>query len=249
MPASHALVFVGTAGWNIPRAHRERFPAEGSQLQRYAARLNAVEINTSFYRSHAPAIYERWAAAVPAAFRFAVKVPKTITHERGLLRARDPLHQFLDEIAGLGRRLGPLLVQLPPSLVFDPRIAGRFFDVLRRRHGLPVVCEPRHATWMSAAAERLLARFEIARVAADPPRVSGLERPGGWSGITYFRWHGSPRPYFSPYSSARLTALAEEIVVQRSETWCIFDNTGSGAAAGNALELRQTLDQSTFGAS
>ena len=232
------MIHVGTAGWNIPRAHRHRFPASGSGLQRYAARLNAAEINTSFYRPHAVATYERWAAAVPADFRFSVKIPKLITHERGLTRAREPLGRFLAEIAGLGSRLGPLLVQLPPSHQFDVRRVGRFFELLRARHEGPVVCEPRHASWTTKAADALLVRFRVARVAADPPRAAGLESPGGWSGVVYYRWHGSPRPYFSPYSMEQLRALVVKLSECASDAWCVFDNTGSGSAAGNALDLR-----------
>jgi len=229
--------YIGTAGWNIPRAHRDAFASTGSQLERYASRLNAAEINTSFYRSHARAIYERWAAAVPRDFRFAVKIPKLITHERALARCRDPLTQFLDEVSGLGPKLGPLLVQLPPSFAFDARHVGRFFELMRRSHDGAIVCEPRHATWTVDAATGLLERFEIARVAADPPRAPGLGEPGGWTGLVYYRWHGSPRPYFSPYSSTALRALASRIATCRADVWCVFDNTGSGAAAGNALEL------------
>jgi len=131
------MIYVGSAGWNIPRAHKARFPDEGSQLQRYAARLNAAEINTSFYRPHAPDTYARWAAAVPRSFRFAVKMPKTISHERALLRSREPLERFLQEIAGLGRALGPLLLQLPPSHAFHARRVGRFLELLRARHEGP----------------------------------------------------------------------------------------------------------------
>jgi uncharacterized protein YecE (DUF72 family) len=232
------VVYIGSAGWNIPRAHKERFPAEGSGLQRYSARLNAAEINTSFYRPHAPAIYERWAAAVPAGFRFSVKIPKVITHERALLRAREPLDRFLGEIAGLGRKLGPLLIQLPPSHAFEPRRTARFFELLRGRHEGVVVCEPRHQTWTSDAATRLFVKFRIARVAADPPRAAGLEAPGGWRGLIYYRWHGSPRPYFSPYSAEQLADLAVKLSGEQVRSWCIFDNTGSGSAAGNALDLR-----------
>jgi uncharacterized protein YecE (DUF72 family) len=235
------MIRVGTAGWNIPRASRARFPEEGSQLQRYAARLNAAEINTSFYRPHSPDTYARWAAAVPRHFRFAVKIPKTITHERGLTRSREPLERFLHEIAGLGARLGPLLLQLPPSHVFDPRRVGRFLDLLRTRHAGPVVCEPRHESWTTEAATRLLVRFRVARVAADPPRAAGLESPGGWPGLIYFRWHGSPRQYFSSYSAERLDALAVTLDAARANAWCIFDNTGSGSAAANALDLRERL--------
>jgi uncharacterized protein YecE (DUF72 family) len=234
--------YVGSAGWNIPRIHRDRFAPDGSQLQRYASRLNAAEINSSFYRPHAATTYERWASAVPAAFRFAVKIPKRITHEHALLRAREPLEQFLDEIAGLGAKLGPLLLQLPPSFAFDSRRVGRFLQLLRARHGGFVVCEPRHATWTMPAAVRLLDDFEVARVAADPPRASGLDVPGGWTGIAYYRWHGSPRPYFSPYAPADLDRLAADVrAIGAPQTWCVFDNTGSGSAAGNALDLMSRL--------
>lgn len=235
------MIYVGSAGWNIPRAHKARFPDQGSQLQRYSSRLNAAEINTSFYRPHAAATYARWAASVPAGFRFAVKIPKVITHERGLARAREPLERFLGEIAGLASRLGPLLLQLPPKYAFDARRVGRFLELLRDRHDGPVVCEPRHATWTSSGAVRLLTKFHVARVAADPPRVAGLETPGGWPGVIYYRWHGSPRPYFSSYSGEQLRDLAVKLSEAAVDAWCIFDNTGSGSAAGNALDLRARL--------
>ena len=231
--------YIGTAGWNVPRAHRERFPAHGTQLERYAARLTGVEINSSFYRPHAAATYEKWASAVPSAFRFSVKMPKMISHERLLSRSREPLERFLEEITGLGDKLGPLLLQLPPSFAFDARRVGRFLDLLRSRHKGAVVAEPRHASWVSDAAGRMLEKFEVARVAADPPRAAGLSEPGGWRGQSYYRWHGSPRPYFSSYSGEVLTKLAGDIREAPSggDVWCILDNTGSGAAAGNALDL------------
>ena len=235
------MIYAGSAGWNIPRVHRARFSTEGSQLQRYASRLNAAEINTSFYRPHAAATYERWAAAVPAGFRFSVKMPKVISHERGLMRSREPLERFLDEIAGLGSTLGPLLLQLPPKYAFETRRVGRFLELLRDRHEGPVVCEPRHATWATDAATKLLTRFRIARVAADPPRVPGLDAPAAWPGIIYYRWHGSPRPYFSSYSMEQLAALAVKLSAETVDSWCIFDNTGSGSAAGNAIDLLERL--------
>ena len=81
-------------------------------------------------------------------------------------------------------------------------------------------------------------KFQVARVAADPPRAAELDAPGGWPGLVYFRWHGSPRPYFSPYSAEQLDDLSVKLTRAGVPAWCIFDNTGSGAAAGNALDLR-----------
>jgi uncharacterized protein YecE (DUF72 family) len=230
-------LYIGTAGWNIPRAHKERFPPAGSQLERFGSCLNAAEINTSFYRPHASSTYERWAASVPDGFRFAVKIPKLISHERLLLRAKEPLARFLDESSGLGLKRGPLLLQLPPSFQFDAVRVGRFLELARKLYAGGMVCEPRHVTWTTAAAHELLLNFKIARVAADPPRAPGLCDPAGWARLVYYRWHGSPRPYFSCYTSGDLTRLAERIRGGTAETWCIFDNTGSGSAAGNALEL------------
>ena len=109
------MIRIGTAGWTIPRRHAEHFPADGSGLERYASRFNAAEINSTFYRSHRPQTYARWTAAVPEDFRFAVKMPKAITHERRLIDVTDLLNRFAEEISLLGPKLGPVLIQLPPQ--------------------------------------------------------------------------------------------------------------------------------------
>ena len=242
--AVHVSLVVGTAGWSLPRAEQPRFPGEGTHLERYARVLRGAEINASFYRSLRPALYAKWAAAVPADFRFAVKVPKSVTHERRLLDCEEPLAVFLDEVASLGGKLGPLLVQLPPSLEYDPNLAGAFFEVLRALHDGPVAFEPRHATWFSTDAAVLLDEYAVARVAADPARVPEAAVPGGWRDLAYFRLHGSPRVYWSRYDDAWLDALAAQVIdatrVAR-EVWCIFDNTASGAALPNALQLLERL--------
>jgi uncharacterized protein YecE (DUF72 family) len=104
-------VYIGTAGWSIPRAAAPQFTVAGSHLERYARVMPGAEINSSFHRPHAVRTYERWASATPDHFRFAVKVPRTITHDLKLRRAKAPLMQFLAETAGLGEKRGPLLVQ------------------------------------------------------------------------------------------------------------------------------------------
>jgi uncharacterized protein YecE (DUF72 family) len=237
-------VRIGTAGWSIPKRHADVFPAAGSHLERYAARLAAVEINSSFYRPHRPATYARWAAAVPHSFRFAVKVPREITHARRLVAASEPLDRFLGEVAALGGKLGPVLVQLPPSLRFDAAIAVAFFADLRARFGGTVACEPRHRTWFEDDAAALLAFHRIARVAADPAVVPRAAEPGGWEGLIYHRRHGSPDVYRSAYAPASLAALARRLVTDAScadEVWCVFDNTAEGHAAGDALAVMDRL--------
>lgn len=239
-----ALVFAGTAGWSLPRAEQAHFPAGGTHLERYAQLLRGTEINASFYRSLRPALYARWASAVPSDFRFAVKVPKSVTHERRLLDCEEPLATFLDEVSSLGEKLGPLLVQLPPSLAYDASLAGAFFAVLRALHDGPVALEPRHASWFTADAAAQLAEHAIARVATDPARVPEAAVPGGSRDLVYFRLHGSPRVYWSRYDDASLGALTEQVAEatrDAAEVWCIFDNTASGAALPNVLDLLERL--------
>jgi uncharacterized protein YecE (DUF72 family) len=247
-------IFIGCAGWNVPREAAIQFPAEGTHLQRYAARFPAVEINSSFYRPHRRSTYEKWAASVPQNFRFSVKVPKSMTHEHRLEGASELLELFLDEVSGLGEKLGFLLVQLPPSLAFDAAIADEFFSMLGRRfHAISpaagptvpaIACEPRHPSWFLPEAEKLLLMHHITRVAADPAPVPAAARPASWRNSVYYRLHGSPRMYYSAYDETYLTALAmslkQETLAGR-QAWCIFDNTALGAATSNALSLLTLL--------
>ena len=245
-------LFVGTAGWTIPRQHAGLFPAlpedeTRSHLERYASRLRGVEINSSFHRPHRRATWERWAAATPDGFRFAVKAPKTVTHDAKLVDADGALRKFFEAVSALGGKLGPVLFQLPPKLAFDEAVAEKFFTTVRGLHPGAVVLEPRHASWFNDAADGLLRRFEVARVAADPPKGSeSAAVPGGWGGLRYWRLHGSPRTYYSNYEDEWLRAFAERMrtnakSIAAKETWVIFDNTTLGHAAANAVWLDEML--------
>jgi uncharacterized protein YecE (DUF72 family) len=233
-------LWVGTAGWSVPSRYAAEMPPGGSHLERYARSLNAAEINSSFYRPHQRKTYERWARSVPAGFRFSVKVPKAMTHEQTLVDCGALLDRFVAEVTGLGDKLGVLLVQLPPKLAFEKRVVDRFFRDLHQHIDVAVACEPRHASWFTPEISDWLAERRVARVAADPAPVTGGGEPGGWKGLAYFRWHGSPRIYYSDYDAAALARLSERLDAQRQQgipTWCILDNTALGAALGNALAL------------
>lgn len=160
-------------------------PSAGSHLERDAGHFGAVEINSSFHRPHRPATYARWAASVPDGFRFAVKLPKAITHVARLIDCEAAVADFPIETGGRGPALGVLLVQLPPSLAFDAVIARASFTLLERHTAVPVACEPRHPSWFAPDAGALLAGLKVARVAADPAIVPAAAEPGGWRGLAY----------------------------------------------------------------
>ena len=231
------MIRIGTAGWSIPKASAATFEGEGSHLERYARVLHCAEINSTFYRPPMASTWTKWAAAVPDGFQFAVKAPKAITHEAKLEGPPQLLREFLSGARRLGEALGPMLFQLPPKLEYDKRLATSFFDLLRSEYEGPVALEPRHATWFTPQVADLLRDCRVARVAADPARVPEAAVPGGFDGLVYYRLHGSPRMYYSAYSGEYLDALAASIAGR--DAWVIFDNTASGAALGNALELRE----------
>lgn len=243
---AYGLSYLGCAGWSLPRDAQASFSTEGSHLQRYASRLNASEINSSFHRPHGRATYERWAASVPEKFRFSVKLPRSITHDLRLGATDALLDDFLAQATGLGERLGFLLVQLPPSLEFQQSVAAGFFESLRSRHRGPVALEPRHASWFTAAVDDWLSQRAVARVLADPVRHESGRLPGGWPERVYLRLHGSPRMYYSSYEPDTLQALARRIAQalrEGREVWCIFDNTAGSAAAHNAIDLQLALEK------
>lgn len=254
---------IGTAGWTVPRDHAHHFPDPGDEklthLERYAHELRCVEINSSFHRPHQRKTWERWAASTPPDFRFSVKVPRTITHEAKLIETGALLQIFLDQARGLGCKLGPLLIQLPPSLAFDEGVAYDFFTTLRELYsgGEPAenlaALEPRHGSWFTPAADRLLRSFDIGRVGADPPKGSPLAAtPGGAGHLHYFRLHGAPRTYYSSYTAVQLRKLASNLHAARlagvpaASVWVIFDNTALGHATANALRLSRLVSEAAL---
>lgn len=239
-------MYIGCAGWAIPRDSRALFPSAGSQLTRYAARLNAVEVNATFYRLPRRQTLMRWAQEVPEGFRFSCKAPREVTHQTRLAQP-DRMAPFLETLEGLGPGLAVLVIQLPPSLAFEREIAQHFFSWLRDRWPRGTVCEPRHPSWFSSDAERLLDEWHVARAATDPAAIPSGAEPGGWPHLVYYRLHGTPRRYYSRYDLRWLQGLAERLAesAARADVWCIFDNTAAGAAAANALELQALLQRRT----
>jgi uncharacterized protein YecE (DUF72 family) len=239
-------IFVGCAGWTLRSDTAAEFSPLGTHLERYASRFRCVEINSSFYRPHQRKTYQRWAASTPDDFRFSVKAPKTITHEQRLVDVEGLIEDFLAGVTGLGAKLGPILIQLPPSLAFETDHALLAFAQFRTRVQSPIVCEPRHRSWFEPAADALLQQYKIGRVAADPGLVPAAADPAGCQKTCYFRWHGSPRVYYSGYADETLRELAtrlQSLTAVAQDVWCIFDNTAAGEAIRNALTV-QSLTQS-----
>lgn len=203
---------VGCAGWAIGRDAAPLFSDDGSHLERYAAVFGAVEINSAFYRSHQSKTYARWADSVPSAFRFSIKLPRSITHEQRLSGIEAHMTQFAAEVSALGDKLGCVLVQLAPSHAFEPAIAAHFMAHIRATFACIIACEARHPSWFTDEASTLLAHHGITRVKADPPKGElGPHVPT--TPAVYRRLHGTPRAYYSSYADEVLMQLADDLAV------------------------------------
>ena len=226
------MPIIGTAAWSIPKKIASRFPEEGTGLQRYASVFGGVEINSTFYRRHKKSTFARWVRSVPDGFRFSVKMPKEISHRRSMIDVAGPFCSFIEDIAPLGEKRGPLLCQLPPSLAFEARTFDNAFKTMRETDRGPIIIEARHKSWALPEAVSLLKAYKIGRVLADPALV--------WPAETfdtppqYIRLHGKPKIYYSVYSDEEIEFFSKLVA---PDGWCIFDNTASGAAIENALSM------------
>ena len=244
MKASARGIHIGLAGWSeAVSRHSSSFPTaldpKTSALAKYATAFSFVEINASFYRQFRAETYAEWADDVPENFRFSVKMHRLITHYTRL-KNTTLLDPFFESVAGLGEKLAVILVQLPPSLIFDPLVARAFFDALRARHAGPITCEPRHESWRQGEALALLADHHVGLVRVDVPAAE--RETGHDDSPVYIRLHGTPRRYYSSYGIEQLMQLAEFLRLNPlRRRFVVFDNTASSAAVRNGHELTRLL--------
>ncbi len=237
--AANVHFYIGTAGWAVPKELGAR-TAAASRLEEYAHHFKTAEINSTFYRHHQESTFRRWADTVPTGFRFAVKMHRSVTHERRLKNAA-PAVAFIRMIQALGEKLGPVLIQLPPSLAFTGN-EGDVFAPLREEYGGPLVLEPRHPSWSTSPAIDLMKHYHVSCAAADPSFITDDLPPLGDPTLRYFRLHGQPRTYWSAYSDEELQTRAyhiRELLNGRVSVWVLFDNTAAGAAFANATSLQR----------
>ncbi|WNV83762.1 DUF72 domain-containing protein [Umezawaea sp. Da 62-37] len=234
---------IGTSGWTYPEWRGAFYPEGLSQkreLEHLAARVNSVEINGTFYSLRTPANYRSWATRTPDDFVLSVKGPKLITHTKRLRDVDDDLAEFFASgISELGAKQGPILWQLPPSLPFHPARFTTFLDSLPpARHAI----EARHDSFDTPEFAELLRSHNIATVLAD----SGGKFPvfdEVTADFAYVRLHGPGELYLGDYPSDALDGWVERVqewAVER-DVFVYFDNTMSGAAPYNAVDLSERL--------
>ncbi|BBH71251.1 histidine kinase [Actinoplanes sp. OR16] len=234
------MLWIGTSGWQ----YRDWRPAKGADetghlypaglpqrlwLEHYAARFDVVEVNNAFYRLPERHTFEQWRDRTPDGFRFAVKMSRYLTHVKRLREPAEPVARFLDRAAGLGAKLGPVLLQLPPTLKADLEA----LDATLREFPpeVRVAVEPRHETWFTPGCEELLKRHGAALCWADRRGrpVTPLWRTADWGYLRLHEGAGKPWPR---YGRQALHSWLERL--SAPETFVFFNNDPGGAAVIDA---------------
>ena len=230
-------VWVGTSGFSYPPWRGSFYPAKlpaNDMLAFYAQQLPTVEINNTFYRMPTPALLERWSAATPADFVFALKCSRRITHELRLHDAQTAVERFASGAATLGSKLGPVLFQLPPWLHKDQERLQAFLTVLAQAgHGIRPAFEFRHASWFCDEIYATLRAAGAALCIAEAEKLATpLEATTSWGYLRLRR---------EDYTPAALDAWAERIVGQPWSEAHVFVKHETAEAPALARHLLAAL--------
>jgi len=239
-----AKLYIGTSGWSYKHWKGPFYPAEVPQkkwLEFYAETFSTVEINSSFYRLPKRETFESWRERTPAAFIFAVKASRYITHVKKLVGVDEALERFMRNAGGLGEKLGPILFQFPANLHANTERLGGFIEMLP--HGFRYAFEFRHESWLNEDVYNLLRNKSSALCIADSPDwPTSFEITGPF---TFIRLHGGRMLYASEYSDSELAQWAEIIsgfLNRRLDVFVYFNNDAFGYAVKNALQLKRLLN-------
>jgi len=236
------MLNVGTSGWQYRDWRPGIYPAGLPQrlwLERYAEHFTTVEVNNAFYRLPERRTFEQWRERTPAAFRFAVKMSRYLTHVKRLTDPAEPVARFLDRAAGLGDKLGPVLIQLPPTLKANP---GALDDTLSRfPRDVRVAVEPRHDSWWTDEVKAVLERHNAALSWADRKGrpLSPLWVTADWC---YLRLHEGRATPWPRYGHTSLTSWVKRLPAGR-EAWVYFNNDQHGAAPRDAATFAHLAER------
>ena len=244
---AYEMIFVGTSGWQY-RDWRGRFYPSGQPqrlwLEHYAERFATVEVNNAFYRLPERSTFVQWRERTPEDFVVGVKVSRYLTHVKRLRDPAEPVARFLDRAAGLGTKLGPVLLQLPPTLRADADLLAETlaaFAATGREAGFPkevrVAVEPRHASWWTDRVCQVLADHNAALCWADRKGrpVTPLWRTADFGYLRMHEGRANPRPR---YGRAALRTWVDRIADTYDDpepAYVYFNNDPGGAAILDAV--------------
>jgi uncharacterized protein YecE (DUF72 family) len=233
-------LYVGTSGWQYRHwlgRFYPRAPRPDDDLAYYAERFQSVELNGTFYRLPDAATFEDWRDRTPPDFVFAMKASRFLTHIKRLKDAREPVERMMERARGLGAKLGPVLLQLPPNFKRD---TGRLRDALAEfHHGTRVAVEFRHDSWFAADVRALLESRDAALCIAD--RGSRLRTPAwrtaSWGYLRFHEGLASPAPSYGDTALDARAALVAQLFGPDADVYAYFNNDANACALRDAVRF------------
>jgi uncharacterized protein YecE (DUF72 family) len=228
---------IGCSGFHYKHWKERFYPEDLAQkkwFDYYCQHFKTLELNVTFYRFPQLSFLQNWHANSPDDFRFAVKAPRAITHYRKFINTVDFISSFYDTINnGLQEKLGPVLFQMPPNFQYDDDKLDRVINSLDPSFNN--VFEPRHASWWNKKVYDRLAEKNIT--------FCGMSYPGLPDDViqnapsVYYRFHGVPDLYSSPYSEESLKKVIGAMHKTTKVGWFYFNNDINAVAPYNAKEM------------
>lgn len=243
-------VYIGTSGWIYSHWNKIFYPENlnsQEKLKFYAKHFSTTEINYSFYHLPKPSTYQKWYQATPKGFLFAPKVSRFITHIKRLKGVKEAFKTFFENALNLKEKLGPFLIQLPPSFKFEKENFKRLKEFLEYLKKLKekekeieilYALEVRHKSFENEKFFNLLKKYDVALVISDSSRWPKIEKPE-LASFVYLRFHGPDQLFASKYSCKDLKKYAQKIKKWRKTKtiFAYFNNDFYGFALENAKEL------------
>jgi uncharacterized protein YecE (DUF72 family) len=235
------VLYVGTSGWQYRDWRDAFYPPKlraADWLAAYASQFGVVEVNSTFYGLPKTSSVERWVEETPAGFVFVTKMSRYLTHVRRLRDPEQPVRLFFERLEALGPRLGPVLLQFPPTLVADVGLLDEALRLMPRR--VRIAVEPRHPSWFTDEVRRLLAKHDAALCVADRHnRLQGpVWRTASWAYVRLHEGVATPRPC---YGDEALRHWVSRIASTwgGDDVYVFFNNDHRACAPHNAIRLRE----------
>ncbi len=238
-------LIVGTSGWQYDDWAGTFYPEglpKSRWLEYYASRFSTVESNSAFYRLPRRELFESWATRTPADFVMSVKASRYLTHVRRLREPQEPVRRLLERVEGLGSKRGPILLQLPPNLHWDPQLLAATLSEFPEETRVAV--EVRHESWLVDDLRRVLEDHGAAFCLTDRRNQrSPLWRTASWGYVRFHEGTASPLP---SYGRTALGGWADRIASlwsSEEEVFCYFNNDTGACAPRDAARFASAADR------
>lgn len=241
-------IYIGTSGWVYKDWEKIFYPKDlhsDDHLKFFAQEFKTVEINYSFYHLPSAESFAKWKDSVPEDFIFSVKISRFITHIKRMKNIEEPWEKFYENASKLDSKLGPLLLQLPPTFKQNQENLERlenFFNLTGMKN--KIACEFRDPGWRNDQTYDLLKKYDCAWVMADSPEKR--KRETVTTKMVYIRMHGAHRRSTNLYTTTNMKNLAEKIksfLENELAVYVYFNNDTRGHAIKNARQLVSLLEK------